>query len=144
MECVVFFISTVLGELAAGEAYPFFLLTTVAQISIFQRMDALHVCVWVAVCFLRVTLFLWTMREQFAACLPLRARENGRARWLLPFFALAAFGVAGGMLMREETAERMLAVLSTGIPILVLIVVIPLVCLLAGWLRGRLGKGRCA
>lgn len=144
MECVVFFVSTVLGELAVTEAYPFFMLTTVAQISIFQRMDALHVCVWVAVCFLRVTLFLWTMREQFVSCLPLRARENGRARWILPFFALAALGAACGMLMRHETAELMLNVLSTGVPILLLIAVIPLVCLLAGWIRGRFRKGEGA
>ncbi len=144
MECVVFFVSTVLGELAVKEAYPFFMLTTVAQISIFQRMDALHVCVWVAVCFLRVTLFLWAMREQFVSCLPLHARENGRARWVLPFFALATLGAACGMLLQHQTAELMLNLLSTGIPILLLIVAIPLVCLLVGWIRGRLRKGESA
>ena len=63
---------------------------------------------------------------------------------MLPFFALATLGAACGMLLQHQTAELMLNLLSTGIPILLLIVAIPLVCLLVGWIRGRLRKGESA
>lgn len=140
MELVGFFVSTVLGELAVSEAYPFFMLTTVAQISIFQRMDALHVAIWVMVSFLRVAVFLWIMREQFVACLPLNVRENGRVRWVLPFFAGLVAGIAAWMVQSREAAVWFLDFLSSGFMIAALLAGIPLVCLVIGGVRGKFRK----
>ncbi len=136
MEVVSFLVTAVLGELGVTEAYPFFMLTTIAQISIFQRMDALHVSIWVMVCFLRVTLFLWVMSRQLHAVLPVRMRENGRERWILPFLSILSVILAAIMLGNRKTADFMLNSISTGIADLVLMAVLPSAFLLVGALRG--------
>lgn len=137
METVTFFVSSVLGELGRMEAYPFFLLTTIAEVSILQRMDALHVAVWVMVSFLRVALCLWVASRQLSLCLPVR-QQASRAKWLLPALAAAAAGIAGCMNQVPRFSDGARAVFSTGIPILLLCAVLPAVCLIAGAVRHRL------
>ena len=145
MEAVSFLVTTVLGELGVDEAYPFFMLTTIAQISIFQRMDALHVSIWVMVCFLRVTLFLWVMREQLRSILSSGFRESGRGRWILPFFSLLSVSLAAVMLRSRKFADMMLDILSTGVADVLLMAVLPAVFLITGAFRGvfrsRKGEG---
>ncbi|MGI5893265.1 MAG: GerAB/ArcD/ProY family transporter [Candidatus Merdivicinus sp.] len=140
METVAFFVSAVLGELAVREAYPFFMLTTIAQISIFQRMDALHVTIWVLVCLVRVAIFLWLMKEQFQKCLPLRAQQSQRIRYLLPFFSVLTAATAAVMVGSREAASACLTLLSSGIPVVLLMAGFPLVGLIVGEVRQRFQK----
>ena len=137
MEAVTFLVSSVLGDLGRTEAYPFFMLTTVAEVSILQRMDALHVAVWVMVSFLRITLCLWLVRQQLLLCLPLK-QQAAKNKWLLPVLAAIALLLAAAMNENRDLSSQTLAVFTTGVPILLLGAVFPLVCLIAGGIRKRL------
>lgn len=137
MELVTFLVSGVLGELGRTQAYPFFMLTTIAEVSILQRMDALHVAIWVMVSFLRIALCLWLIRQQLLICLPLKQQAD-KAKWLLPIVAFLGLIFAAAMNENRLLSSRVLAIFTTGLPILLLGAVLPLLCLAVGAVRKRL------
>lgn len=137
MELVTFLVSGVLGELGRTQAYPFFMLTTIAEVSILQRMDALHVAIWVMVSFLRIALCLWLIRQQLLLCLPLKQQAD-KAKWLLPIVTFLGLIFAAAMNENQSLSSQVLAVFTTGLPILLLGTVIPLICLAVGAIRKRL------
>ena len=82
LEIIVFLISAVLGQLGEGEAFPFYMVGTLAKISIFQRLDAIQMSLWVLMAFIRMGIFLWTAVELFQSFMPVK-----KHRFVLPFLA---------------------------------------------------------
>ena len=124
-EFVTFLISASLGELAAGRAFPLFTLTTVARVSVFQRMDALHLGVWVAVSFLRVAVNFRACRELLKPFFGSFREEKGK--WgLLIFLMAAASGLSIGMSRGRGFLQGVLRVLSGGAPLSLVLGVVPL------------------
>lgn len=78
-----FLSGSVLGRLQGLSAYPFFRVQTLMKLSVFQRMDAWFLALWVAVIFLR-SIFLLRSAEQMLG--PLAGK---RRRFLLPVMGAA-------------------------------------------------------
>lgn len=81
-----FLCGSVLGELQGQKAYPFFELEALMQLSIFQRMDAWFLALWVLVIFVRSLFLLWAAAELLGSL----GRQPKRRRFLLPCLAAAA------------------------------------------------------
>lgn len=116
LEIIVFLISAVLGQLAEGEAFPFYTVGTLAKISIFQRLDAVHMSIWVLTAFIRMGLYLWAAVEMFQSLMPVK-----KHRFVLPFLGILA--LVGGMLcgMDKGAANGLHSIMFSVIPIFILL-----------------------
>lgn len=127
-----FLCGSVLGEMQGQKAYPLFELEALMKLSIFQRMDAWFLALWVLVIFIRSLFLLWAAAELLGGL----GRQKGRCRFLLPGLAAAAVllmalslgGDIPGSLLKE-TAESVF-----WLPVLA-------VLLLAAAIFSRKGKG---
>ena len=125
LEIIVFLISAVLGQLAEGEAFPFYTVGSLAKISIFQRLDAVHMSIWVLTAFVRMGLFLWAAVELFQSLMPVK-----KHRFVLPFLGLLA--LIGGMLcgMEKGAANGLYSILFSVIPIFVFLPLVSIALLI--------------
>ena len=139
-EAVTFLISSVLGDLAASKAFPLFTLTTIARISVFQRMDAVHLGIWVAISFLRVSVSLWACRELLQSFVP-GGKTAARRKWILPFLMIAVVCGAAAMTWNKQMLQKTLDLLSGGWPLAAVLFLSPLVMMVVGGIRKRLRKG---
>lgn len=78
----------VLGAGYAGQSHPVYTVARLGGVSVFRRLDAVHVSVWLLLALLRLMLSVWALWRLTARLLPTR-----RARWLL----LPAGGGLAGM-----------------------------------------------
>lgn len=58
-ELLIFMCIAVLGEYLYIQQYPAYAIATVARFSIFQRMDALYMGIWVFTGFIKISLYFW-------------------------------------------------------------------------------------
>ncbi len=136
LEVIVFLISAVLGQLAQEEAFPFYTVGTLAKISIFQRLDAVHMSVWVLTAFIRTGLYLWAAVELFQSLIPVK-----KHRFVLPFLGILA--LVGGMLcgMDKGAANGLYSVMFSAIPIFILLPFISIALLITEKAKEPQGKG---
>ena len=139
-ELVTFLIAAVLGDLASTRAFPLFSLTTIARLSVFQRMDAIYLGLWVSVCFLRVAVSFRACRELLDPFLSGSKRSTAR-KWILPFLMTAVACGASAMTRDPALMRAVIQGLSSGWPLLAVLVAGPLVMLAVGLFRKRLRKG---
>ena len=59
-----------LGDYAKSQRFPFYTVTKIAEVSIFQRLDSLHVALWVFMALVRLSLFLEVAGKSLARMLP--------------------------------------------------------------------------
>ena len=93
----------VLGAGYAGQSHPVYTVARLGGVSVFRRLDAIHVSVWLLLALLRLMLSVWALWRLTARLLPTR-----RARWLL----LPAGGGLAGM-MAVCTADQMEGICMT-------------------------------
>lgn len=67
IEAISFFIITVIGNYLYQKEYPFYALTTMSEMSIFERLDSIHMGIWVGIALVKITLFLLLSVESLAS-----------------------------------------------------------------------------
>ena len=136
LEIIVFLISAVLGQLAEGEAFPFYTVGTLAKISIFQRLDAVHMSIWVLTAFVRMGLFLWAAVELFQSLMPVK-----KHRFVLPFLGILV--LVGGMLcgMDKGAASGLYSAMFSVIPIFVFLPLVSIALLISQKVKQPEPKG---
>lgn len=85
-----FFITGVLGDFSLTQAFPYFTLTSVIKLDIFQRLDSFHMVTWVFASFVHITLFSGIMSNILKRLLPKKG-----AGWydFILFFIVAATSI---------------------------------------------------
>ncbi|MDD6032655.1 MAG: GerAB/ArcD/ProY family transporter, partial [Oscillospiraceae bacterium] len=91
----------VLGGLQRETVYSFFKVETIMRLSIFQRMDAWFLAMWIFVLFIRALFLLWSA-EQLLSPLTVKGR-----RLLLPVLGAGALAVSL-LLLRQDALSRQL------------------------------------
>lgn len=71
-----FFIYTVLGGLASRVTFPFYTLSTLAEVSIFRRLDSVHMMIWVFVTFIRLSVIQFCIARVLGYMLPFKVRRS--------------------------------------------------------------------
>ncbi|MBC8569517.1 GerAB/ArcD/ProY family transporter [Zongyangia hominis] len=126
----------VLGQLGITQPFPFYTLTSMAEISIFQRLDSLHVSIWVLMGYVKTALFLFLSAKSLSHMVPEKFRRH------TPWVATAvALGFA--LLLSDNVRNLNLASLAngTGLPVLIAVFLIPGVLWLIDVIRHRKPKG---
>ncbi|MEG0570195.1 MAG: GerAB/ArcD/ProY family transporter [Oscillospiraceae bacterium] len=75
IEVMAFLILAVLGKSWQDQTFPYFTLTSIAELSIFQRLDTLHMTMWVLISFLRISAFIIAANWILKQMLPYKKRK---------------------------------------------------------------------
>lgn len=124
-----FLCGAVLGGLQRQAAYPFFKVETLMKLSVFQRMDAWFLALWLLVLFVRCLFLLWAAEQLLSPFVP------KRRKLLLPVLAAVSLAVCGAILRQDGLAAilRRTGECIWWIPLLLLLLIVV-------WLGGG-GKG---
>lgn len=71
----VFVMQGVLGNYAHTQVFPYFVLTAVLEVPIFQRLDSIYMIIWIFVSFVRISLFFYLAGSLLQPLLPQKARK---------------------------------------------------------------------
>ncbi len=123
-EIIGFFILTVLGSFSYSQTFPFFSLASMSEISVFQRMDALYMGIWVFVAFIRLSLLLLLAADIIKFILPDR-KSGEHHRFSLAVTVLLVLAAALPACYNMKALSVSYQLLFSGVPVLVLGVLIP-------------------
>lgn len=131
------FIVGVLGQLGVAQPFPFYTLTSMAELSIFRRLDSLHVSIWVLMGYVKTALFLFLASKSLSHMVPERFRRH------TPWAATAA-ALLFALLLSDNIRNLNLAsmVSGTGLPVLLAVFLIPGALWLADVIKNRKSKGK--
>lgn len=116
----------VLGEFALTQTFPYYTLASITDTSILQRLDSLHMMLWVFCAFIRCTLLVILSNYCIRMILPQKAH-----RFVLPVMFVISTGAAVLLAYSTEylkalnTANSMggvVALLTAGFPLLMLLI----------------------
>ena len=124
--------TTAMGDYARTQTFPFYALTTIAELSIFQRLDVLHTALWVFLAFIKATLFLYVAGKCAAFLFP-RVKQL-----IIHTVDVVLVGILAGLLtLRAGLFDLIAAVTTTGAPILITVAAVPTALLLTAVIRKR-------
>ncbi len=115
----------VLGEFTMKQLFPFYTVASIIENKIIQRMDALHMSLWVLISFVRVAVYLLLGSELIGRLLP--EKKKGLS---MPVISLLAFGGSYLLTVAGNNSETYYSILQNPIPIFLAVTVIPLIVLI--------------
>ena len=133
LELVSLVSTMALGDYGASQRFPFYALTKIAEFSIFQRLDSLHVALWIFMAFIKTALYLRIAGESFRFLLPLWARS-----WVIPACGVPAVLAAVILTGEPRWADWLSSAVTGGVPVVALTLVLPLLLL---FLQKKKGGG---
>ncbi|MEG3007275.1 MAG: GerAB/ArcD/ProY family transporter [Oscillospiraceae bacterium] len=128
---IAFFSSVTLGPYNKTVLFPLYSLSEISQISIFERMDSIHMMIWVAVAFAKGSLFL------YCSCKALLqfTHINMKSAVIINTCIAVVF-----CLMISNSINALTTLSSfvlTGIPFLTFIIIIPIITLIGIKIKSR-------
>lgn len=117
-----FLIVGILGEFGATQTFPYFTITSVVELKIFQRLDSIHMISWVFISFVHITLFAGTCIELLKSLLPKPARKfSSPALFIITTTVAIFFGYRSDILQRINDQSTILLLLAVFVlPIILL------------------------
>ena len=126
LAAIFLFTAAALGDYAKSQRFPFYTVTKIAEVSIFQRLDSLHVALWVFITLVRLALFLEVSGKSLARMMPKKASKYAVA------VCAALVAVLSGILTEKpDVLEALGNFFAGGVPVLLLTVLLPLLLLLS-------------
>lgn len=127
MAGAVLFTAAALGDYADTQRFPFFTVTKIAGTTLFQRLDSLHIALWVFLAVIRLALFL----QMSSACLKqlLGPKCRSYTVWISAGLSAAAAGILSS---HGKGLTTLSSILSGGLPVLFCCFFLPLLLLLFG------------
>lgn len=126
-ELIGIMLLTSLGDYSKTQIFPFYAAASVAEISIFQRLDALHIAVWIFIGALKVALFLYLASFCFH-----RVSGRPKSKLALPLCGAAVIIVSSVLLTKVTLFHNLSAMLRTGIPMVTVGFILPLILMVIG------------
>lgn len=122
----------VLGRTAGGQLFPFFTLTAIAEFSVFRRMDAIYMGLWILIGLLRIAALMLGAQYCIGKTLPAN-RES--ALGLL----MAGSVFAGGALLagRREWLLGLESFFRQGWGVVFVCLILPVIFLISGKRKGK-------
>ena len=124
-ETLIFLLTVGLGDYAATQPFPFLALASVAEFSVFQRLDSLHITLWTFLAFIKVASLLFLAAQCLGYLLPRRLKKTNFIAGGVLCAGAAAFFSSG-----PEYLGMARAALQSGVPVAVLAVLIPFALLI--------------
>lgn len=123
---MTFLYNTILGEYLDVTSFPFYMLSSLADVSLFQRLDGIDVIVWVTAAVIRLSLLSLAVENVCRSVFKNSRAAKGIAAGVLTLSSLVS------LLFSSSTTDFVVfsRLTGTGIALLIPTLLIPLACLL--------------
>lgn len=115
----------VLGEFTVKQLFPFYTVASIIENKIIQRMDALHMSLWVLISFIRVTVYLLMASDLIKKLLPEKQKH-----FSLPIISFLGFTGSYLLTVIGDNSEKYYRVFQNIIPVFLAVTVIPTIVLI--------------
>lgn len=129
-ELIAFFLLTVLGDFSKSQTFPFYTLASMSGISIFQRMDALYMGIWVFVAFIRLSLLIFIAADLLSLILPVQIKAERKRNYCLGVVSFIIFALTIPVCYNMKLLNGSYRISYAGLLIFVLALVIPVITLI--------------
>ncbi|MEG0456746.1 MAG: GerAB/ArcD/ProY family transporter [Oscillospiraceae bacterium] len=136
-EIISFAILASLGKTADIELFPFYLLSGTAEISVFQRLDALHIAIWILIAFVKTSIFIFYSCRALKYLIPLKLYG-----WALPFTGIIITIISGIISLNLIYLENFTNFVFNIISYLIFIFVIPIFIIILKRIKIKKSEGR--
>ncbi|MCM1055132.1 MAG: spore germination protein [Bacteroides sp.] len=127
----------VLGPFLGSANFPFFTVSALSNIVLFQRLDGIDVAVWTLMCIVKISLAMLCIRTIFNR---LAGERAGIAAALSGVAVIAAAAILFGG--SSDFAEAVTGILTCGVPMIICGIIFPLISIITARLRpNKNGKG---
>lgn len=126
----------VLGPFLGSTSFPFFTVSALSNIVLFQRLDGIDVAVWTLMCIVKVSLAVLCIRTVFNRLVGWKA---GIIAAMSAIAAVAAMSILFGS--SSDFVTGVTKVLTCGIPMIISGIIFPLIAVTIKKVRDRKGKG---
>ena len=126
LDGIILFATAALGDYAGTQRFPFYAVTKIAELSIFQRLDSLHMAIWVFLALIRLALFLEVGGKSLARLLPQKA-----SKYAVSVCTVVSALLSGFLIGLPNILEKLGNLFAGGIPVLLLTVLLPILLLLS-------------
>lgn len=118
---------TVLGPFLESASFPFFTVSALSNIVLFQRLDGIDVAVWTLMCIIKLTLGFLCIRTVFDRLM------GEKAGMIITFLSLASVGIISLIYSSStEFVKAVTGILTCGIPMIICGIIIPVIALIVG------------
>ena len=122
LEGLDFLLLSVLGDYGFTQTFPYYTLASIADTTLFQRLDSLHMVVWVFTSFIHTALLIVVGNYCIRMVLPQRAHKfTLPAMFVFCTVAAVAFGYHIETLYEVNTSSSVAIVFFTAVPPLILL-----------------------
>lgn len=115
----------VLGPFLGSASFPFFTVSALSNIVLFQRLDGIDVAVWTLMCIIKITLALLCIRTVFSR---LAVEKTGMITAFSGLVIIAAVSI--GMGSNTSFVEWITKILTSGIPMIICGIIFPIIALI--------------
>ncbi len=122
IQIIVFLITTVLANYSGSLVFPFYTLTTISYTSIFQRLDSLHMALWIVLAFIKATMYIFIAYSCISISLP-----NIKKGYIFSVIFIA-ISISVYWIQSSLDAIRYLqGFINSGFIVLILVFILPLI-----------------
>lgn len=122
----------VLGPFLSNVSFPFFTVSALSNIVLFQRLDGIDVAVWTFMCIIKISLALICIKTLFGK---LAGKKTGM--WAAAFSLAAIAAVSIGLGGNSAFVEWVTGILTNGIPMLICGVLFPITAIIIRKCKGK-------
>lgn len=116
---------TILGPFLGSASFPFFTVSALSDIVLFQRLDGIDVAVWTLMCILKITLALLCIRTVFGRLL------GNKGGMIAACIGVAVIGVLSLMYGGStDFVKTVTGILTSGIPMIICGIILPIAALI--------------
>lgn len=135
-QLVLFLVTTTLGSYGAGQRFPVYSMMASADLSILQRLDFIHIVVWIFISYLKCALYLYGT----LLCLQHSSPKVTQGRGAVGL-SLAMAVCALGLLPKLSRMMTLWRFQGLGLPFILAVLMVPVCSAVLIQLRGR-GRSR--
>lgn len=125
VEILAFLNMSVLGDFAGKQLFPFYSVATISQISIFQRLDALHMAIWVTLSVIKISLYLFLSNKCLCNIIPKKYDKIGL---LISGIIITILGLFLGNNVKILTS--LYKIISSGALVIIPVLILPTILLI--------------
>ena len=127
VETIAFSVNGVLGEYALGKEYPYYNAATIAEFSIFKRLDIVYMCVWILVAFIKTAYYLLLAKNVLDNILQVNIKK-----YSLLFCSTVDFLLSFACSLQPKYYEYIKVFIGSGFVLIGFVVLLPFILLLKG------------
>lgn len=125
VEILAFLNVSVLGDFAQKQLFPFYSVATISEMSIFQRLDSIHMAIWVTLSVIKISLYLFLANKCLCTIIP---KKYNKISLIINGIVIVILGMVFGN--NIKILSKLYTFIGSGFLVLFSVLFIPIILLI--------------